>query len=470
MRLFFFLFIVFSIPLNVLSSTGIVVKNPDYAGKKLDFYRFADPVSREKVLAFSLHLDDDGQGAVNLETRQIQFVFSEFGIYRGMLVVEPGATHELKLPPLREKSFADEKNPYFEPVEFWIETSDKNQFSTQLSAFTIRLNQLTGKYFDRLYFRQSKTVYDSILYFLDREFPAPQSGIFQLHKKFTLKMIKAEAFREKPESYATMFSSVNPEFITFPAYINLFEKTFSNALGYAAKNVKGEELKTAINRSDADFLLKFVNEKYGLSGEDARLVLLKCLHDAWYSGEFSKPAIEKMIRSGVFTKSSFEPVRSAASNIDKKISFLRKGTTAPVICLENLQGKNYCSDHQTEKLKYIVFADVEMVVCGEHLKYLTRIEELFGKKLEIIVVLRETDPAGIKNFFSENKIPGIKLVDENNKFIENYRVKSFPACFLLDEKHRVVLAPAKSPLDGFEQQFAALMQQRSIEQLRNQSR
>ena len=31
------------------------------------------------------------------------------------------------MPPLREKSFADEKNPFFEPVAFWFNTEEKGQ-------------------------------------------------------------------------------------------------------------------------------------------------------------------------------------------------------------------------------------------------------------------------------------------------------------------------------------------------------
>ncbi len=65
---------------------------------------------------------------------------------------------ELQLPPFREKSFADQKNPYFEPVSFWFTTENKNQLNSQISDFTIKLNQLTNKYFNHLYFRQSKEI------------------------------------------------------------------------------------------------------------------------------------------------------------------------------------------------------------------------------------------------------------------------------------------------------------------------
>ena len=59
--------------------------------------------------------------------------FCDFGIYQGRLFLEPGQNIKLKLPPLREKSFADKKNPYFSPVAFWFATDDKTQLNNQIS-------------------------------------------------------------------------------------------------------------------------------------------------------------------------------------------------------------------------------------------------------------------------------------------------------------------------------------------------
>ena len=116
---------------------------------------------------------------------------------------------------MREKTFADQKNPYFEPVSFWFSTENKQQLNNQISGFTNRLNQLTDKYFDQLYFRQSKQIYDSVVYFTDKEFGTIKSESFQFHKKFSLKMVEVDAFRLKPEDYSTIFSGVKQQFWLF---------------------------------------------------------------------------------------------------------------------------------------------------------------------------------------------------------------------------------------------------------------
>ena len=84
--------------------------------------------------------------------------------------------------------------------------------------------------------------------------------------------------------------------------------------------------------------------------------------------------------------------------------------------------------------------------------------------------MRKTDLIEMKMFLIKNKIPGVKLIDETGKFIQEYKVKAFPACFLLNEKHEVVFRQAKAPLNGFEQQFGSYLRQALFERQRKQGR
>jgi hypothetical protein len=399
-----------------------------------------------------------------------QFIFCDFGIYRGLLFIEPGQKIVLQLPPVREKSFADQKNPYFEPVSFWFATEIRQQLNNQISVFTNRLNQLTDQYFDQLYFRQSKQIYDSLLFFIEKEFGGIKSDAFQFHKKLSLKMLEVDAFRLKPEDYSALFSGIKQQFWLYPSFTSFFDKTFTGQLSFAAKSVKGDEIRKAVNQGNISFLSDHIKTKYKITGEMAELVLLKMLHDAFYSGDFSKNAIQQMTKSARFTGHQNQMIREAAANIYKKITHLQTGSAAPVICLNNLTGQKTCTNQTTGKYKYIIFADAEMAVSREHLKYLSAIEEKYSKNLEIFIVLRKTDATHTKKFFAENEVPGVKLTDENEEFTQLYKIRSFPQCFLLDASHRVKLAPAKAPLDGFEQQFGAIMQNERIENMRKQGK
>ena len=468
MRLLISLFLVIFLSVHCFASTTIQCDNPNYAGEKLIFYSYSDPISLATQIAFTLEIDKTGKGTTTIETNSSDFVFCDFGIYRGMLLAEPNQTLKLQLPPVREKSFADQKNPYFEPVAFWFATDDKKQLNNQVSKFTARLNQLSDRYFDQLYFRQLKSYYDSLQYFIEKDFGSIKSESFVFHKNFSLKLVEADAFRLKPEDYTAVFSTVKQQFFLYPAFTALFEKTFAGLLSFEAKSVKGSEIKKAVNQGNISFLSDFIKTKYKIQGEMADLALLKMLHDAYYSGDFSKTSVQQMIKSARFTGNQSKFIRETAKNVTAKITLLQKGTTAPTICLNNTEGAKSCTNQNNKKYKYLVFADTEMAVCREHLKYLPAIQQKFDKQLEIYVVLRKTDIAEMKKFLTENKVPGVKLIDENNEFIELYKIRSFPQCYLLNEIHKVEFESVKAPLDGFEQQFSAFLQKELFERQRNQ--
>ena len=469
LRVFIILICSLYFALNATATT-IRCTNADYANEKLTFYAFADPISNNNKVAFTLTFNSEGTSEASLQTDAPVFTFSEFGIYRGMLLVEPGKTIDLKLPPLKKKSFADQKNPYFQPISFWIYTNNGEMLNDKISRFEQKLNELTDKDFNALYFQQSETAFNRLKAGINEAFPEKGPESFELHKKLRLQLIEADIFRMSPEDYSAIFQSISPEFWGHQSFKTLFDKTFDKQLSFSAKAIGGAKVSAAVASENINALLDFIAEKYELTGTMADLVLLKMLHDGFYSKEFSVKAIKNMIANKHFTGNRETKIREAAKNVAAKIAFLEKGSQAPAICLSDINGNKVCTNDSQEKFKYLVFADVETVICQEHLKYLSRLNELFNKNLEIFVVLRNTDRAGIDRFFDENKVPATILIDTENAAIEEYKVRSFPQCFLLNEKHQVVFDDAKAPLNGFEQQFGTWLRNELFMRQRNQAR
>ncbi len=468
-KFLFILLLIFS-AFSVSATTIIEGYNLEYAGKTLHFFCWADAVTQKEELLFSIRFDNEGRFRSEVQVSKTTFVFSDFGIYRGMFFIEPDRKVELLFPPLREKAFADEKNPFFEPVSFWFNLNNDRGINQQISSFDTQFNQLTNQYFNQLYFRQSKAVFDTVATALNTAFPGTADPVFETHKKLKIKMLETEAFRKKPEEVAGILSEVKPEYHTHPAFFNFLDKTFTNRLSFDAREIHGDELRKTVASANTSALFKHVETNYKLKNETAALVLLKMLHDAFYSGEFGKSSILQVLRSPAFASHNSTEIRKTAANIIEKLTFLQPGSAAPVICLNDVNGNKKCSNETTNKFKYIVFADDEMMVCREHLKYLTAIHEKLGKHLEIILVMRKTDLIDMKIFLDKSQVPGIHMVDEKGLFIRQYRVRSFPTCFLLDEKHHVVFENTKAPLDGFEKQFGNFLRNELFERQRNQGR
>ncbi len=449
------------------TATEIVGNHKEYAGKKLQFFNYSDPVTLEKEHLFTLDIDAAGNFKANPSIDKTTFIFSEFGIYKGNLILEPGKDIELLLPPLREKSFAERKNPYFSPVEFWIATKEGKQLNDKVSEFDNQLNLLTDKYFNQLYFQQSRNAFDSIQASLQQQFESGQTEAFANHKRLRLKAVEADAFRLPAEKIAPALSETNPEYWNFPAFIQLFEKAFGGKLSFEAKSMQGNAIHKAIAGADVAFFTGFIKNRYQITGPLSDLVLLKLLHDGFYSGDFPRESILKLLNSKHFSANQNQTIREVAGNVTEKLMHLRVDSKAPVICLPNTDGNKVCTNETNDKFKYIIFADTEMIVVREQLKYLTKIQEMFNEHLEIYVVLVKTDLIEMKKFLVEEKIPGVHLVDGNGEYIEKYRVKSFPGTYLLNSSHEVVFEDTKAPLDGFEQQFGTFLRQHLFQQQRN---
>ncbi|MBK6283373.1 MAG: hypothetical protein IPF54_12615 [Draconibacterium sp.] len=173
-------------------------------------------------------------------------------------------------------------------------------------------------------------------------------------------------------------------------------------MSFEVKSVKGDEIRKAVNQGNISFLTGHVNSKYKIQGEMADLVLLKMLHDAYYSGDFNKSSIQQMVKSTRFTSHKNQIIRETAI-IFPKNHLLQSEMFAPAICLKTLEGQKICTNQNNGKYKYLIFADTEMAVCREHLKYLPAIQQKFQKHLEIYVVLRKTDAGQMKNFLPKIK-------------------------------------------------------------------
>lgn len=451
-------------------ATLIKGQNKAYAGQELEFYQYADPVTKKKERLFTLNIDASGSFSKKVNISRITYAFSDFGIYRGMLFLEPEQVLTLRLPPLRRKNFADKKNPYFSPVEFWFTTKERDQLNDQIFAFDTTLNHLTGKHFNELFFKQSRQIYDSIEWRIDQPFKHIGSPVFAIHKQLKLKSVEAGAFRLNPQDVSAVLNSTPPDYWDHPAFLELFEKTYSNKLSFLIKSMGNTPVREAVASEDTPFLKNYLEEHFRLKSPLTDLALLKMLYDGYYSGDFPEKAILNMVSSPAFFQHQNKYIAKTAANISGKLNFLRPGSRAPVICLKNTDGHRICTDENSEKFKYLIFADMEMVVCREHLKYLSSIQEQFNKHLEIIVILLKTDLIEMKMFLDKKEIPGIHLIDAEGKYIEKYEVRSFPACFLLNENHDVAFPRAKAPLDGFETQFGSFLRKELFLRQRDQER
>lgn len=446
--------------ISALSVKGVKVEGnePAYRGRLIRFYTLTDPVTKNEKPLFTFTPDSRGFFETEVKVDEITWCFSDIGIYRLMLFITPGVNIRIKLPVLREKSFEESKNPYFEPVQAWVVTENgpADELTNLVARFDKKYYQLIDKYFNQLYYRQLNNYIDTIKKESERDFSAFKSQGFLLHKQLRMKLLEAGIMHGGREKTAGSLKEVRPGFWNHPSFSEFINNLFVNTLGTESKSISGPKIKQWIYRENLPELVKWTETLTGTKPPLTDLILLKMLHDAWYSGEFSKTAVQHLAGSDFFKNNKEPEIRAIAREVELKFNFLRVGSMAPEICLPLTTSGKFCSSSNTKPFLYILFTDPEIPVCQEHLKYLKTMAEKTGQGLQILIVSKESKKIGLAGFISANQIPGIVVTDSGDETARLYKIRSYPSAFLLDRNHKVVLAPAKTPLDGFEFQFAGI--------------
>jgi peroxiredoxin len=432
---------------------------PDYAGRTIEFYTLSDPVSKTSRSAFTLRIGPQGRIQVNTGIDDKMFCYADFDSYRGRLIAIPGDTIKIKLPPLKPKSFEESKNPYFKPIELWImnHSADNSDPTSLFARFDQDFYQLNEKYFEPLFFRRQRNYIDSVRLPLETEYKEINQPWLKFHQQFMIANLEAGLIRTGREKLMAGLQSLPSWSWSLNSFGDLMDNLFSNTLSIESKTKNGEKIRMWISQRNLPELKKWLEKYSGTTSSMADLLLLKMLHDAFYSGEFSKTALLHMIKAESFTGHTEPYIRNTARNVSEKLLFLYPGTQAPDICLPLLTGEPYCSSKSEARYQYILFADLEIPVCQEQVKYLSTMTENTGADTGILVVLSPSGRIDNQQFIQTHKIPGTIVTDTgDNEYGKRYRIRSYPTAFLLDSGHRVVLAPAKTPLDGFEYQLKEL--------------
>jgi hypothetical protein len=451
--LFATVFVSFVLQVKAVSISG---SEPSYAGRTLQFATITDPVTKNEKPVFQLIIDEKGNFSTDVTVSEALFCYCDVGIYRCQMILLPDENIKLKLAPVKEKSFEESKNPYFEPVEMWllVNGGTEKSLTNLISRFDSRFYKLTDQYFNQMYYRNLKNYQDTIRIKLNAEFGKYSQPYFLIHQQIRLKTLETETARSGREKLMGTLKSIQTGGWNQPAFNTLLNSLFVNTLSNESKTMSGSAIKQWIREKNTAEFKKWVTAFTNTASPLTELLMLKMLHDGYYSGVFSKPAILQMLRSDFFSQHENPEIARISREVISKTTYLERGSLAPEICLPLLTQSAWCSTGNTKPFLYILFTDLEIPVCQEQVKYLKTMAEKVGSDLQIVIVASPSLKMNISEWISRNEVPGLVVIDqEDQKTAKKYRLRSYPSAFLLDKNHKIVLAPAKTPLDGFEFQF-----------------
>lgn len=427
-------------------------KAPGYGQNSIELNTLHDFISEEKIKLGTLRFNTDESFKFEIDIAETTLCFADFDGYHGMIYLEPGHSYSIVFPPKREMSESQKRNPFFkpEPVWFGILNTDKSELNFRIQQFEQAYTTYENKYFDRIFVNQAKSLVDTIKIKLDSEFPKTNDAFFEAHKLFRLANLDFALYQGKSARFMeTYFSSIKPHY-HLAAYSTIFNQVFLNYFDVLINQSNNQEIKKLIFIADIHKLDIYFQERLKFNPTLSHLILLRSLHDAYYSRQFSKSLALKMLDQVKGEKwSNWE--QETARLIRTKLTYLASGTLPPAINLKNLSGQKINLSDFPNTYIYLHFTDPKNSICRQHLDALKTIAEHYKGKLTIINVV----PKG-STIKPENGWAGIFTTSDSN-LEEIFKVKTFPNSFLIGKDGRLLLSPAPNPIDGLDRQLGQIM-------------
>lgn len=427
-------------------------KASGYAQNTIELNTLHDFISEEKLKLGTIRFNTDESFKLEVDIAETTLCFADFDGYHGMIYLEPGHSYEIVFPPKREMTESQKRNPFYkpEPVWFGILNADKNELNFRIQQFEQAYTTYENNYFDRIFVNQAKSLVDTIKLKLDSEFPKTNDAFFEAHKLFRLANLDFALYQGKSAKFMeTYFSSIKPLY-NLAAYSTIFNQVFQNYFDVLINQSNNQEIKKLIFSVDIHQLDLYFQEKLKFNQSLSHLILLRSLHDAYYSRQFSKSLALKMLDQAKGEEwSNLE--QETAKLIRTKLTYLASGTLPPSISLKNMSGQKISLSDFPNTYIYLHFTDPKNPICRQHLDALKTIADHYKGKLTIINVI----PKG-SQIKPENGWTGIFTTSDSN-LQETFKIKTFPNSFLIGKDGRLLLSPAPNPIDGLDRQLGQII-------------
>lgn len=453
----FFLFCQISFSQNVRLSG----RAADYAGKQLTFYTFSDQITYTEKELCACTVNDDGEFSCLFSTNQTAYIFIHLGVYEAFLFVEPGRNYEIILPEKKDKTMADELNPYFEPIQYHlgIENSTENELNYQLAYFDEIFNIMLKNTSFSIYSKDKKLNVDEELARVDSLFSEVNIKYFNDFKKYKYASYRYLANQEKTKSISNTYFLNNEMLYANPAYMNLFNQVYKEYFQYFGRTETGKKIYQDIGRDKSISLLKETLGKDSVLTNDTlkELVILKCLYDEFYNDLLSRSSMLTVLDS-LALQTHIDEHKKIAANIRDKVSKLMVGYAPPEFQLFDKDSNLVSLETLKGKYVYLGFCTTVSYACIKEFEMLRNFYENHKNHFEIVIICMDETLTQMKYFIEQKNYPYTFLHYGNQvEVFKEYDIRAFPTYYFIGKNGELLMSPAPSPDQKAEERIFRVM-------------
>lgn len=442
---------------------------PAYANYVIEFYKLADPISKEKEILFQIHCMQDGTFSSKVELQATTHVFADFDTYQTSIYLVPGKNYELILPPQKKLTNSEKHNPFFKPIKLHlaVKDADDQELNRKIRKFERSYQTTEMKFFNLIYKKKSKAAVDTIQKIMNDQFRKGNDPFFEKYRLYRLAFTEFALHQGNNEEFIQRYFNAHPANFNIETFANLFDRQFANYFSQLANKIDGNAFRKIVGSSNPSAIEDYLKSKQKLSTEIARLVILKSVNDAFHQGQFSQKNLLKILKN-IHQSNWTSSQKQIAQRLQEKLTFMLANTPAPTLTMTDFQGKIINLNDLKGKLTCIHFTRVGNPICRQHLDALKKLPEPVKKEVQFINLILDEEGSQQAQIEKQNWQGSFFIISDESA--KRWKVKNYPNSFILDEDLNFIHSPAFNPLDGFNRQIGVLLQKRHLEKMRNQSK
>lgn len=458
---FLILILLANAPLKADTLTVVKGKALSYANTIIELKAYKDLITHTTQILASDTVDSLGNFNLQFQLETTQLIEMNLGIYKAIMYAEPQKKYEVALPPFQPKTKGDLLNPFFKPVEMYL--GIKNADSLDINFLIADFNQQYHRFIDQNYYaiikHPRKNQVDSLIDTLENHFSTIDNLFFSNYRLYKYAWLKFISVMKDSRYITREFFNDQPILYHNPAYMDLFNQIFANYLNFYSKTKEGTRLYSDIVFAKSPTYAKetFSNNLALLNDTLQELVLLKGLHDSFYSRDFpTKSMLITLDSIAGFSEIPYH--RYIAQNIRTKVMRAKTGFDAPKFELPDADSVIRTNQDYLSNYVYLNFISIDSYTCQIELDLLKQLYEKHKNDFRVVSIAVDDDFKRTIQYFKDKQYNWMLLNGNNNeKLLQDYRVKVYPSYYLINPDGKLDMSPAPTPSENFEWHFFSLL-------------
>lgn len=438
--------------------TTISGNAPMHTNKEMTVFSVVDFLTKTKNTITKVKVSDQGAFSVDINIENTTYILLDFGKIKRYLYIEPSNEYKVVIDNISEKILSSESIYATDEQPANIINKDSTDINELLGRIESEIALFTLKNKFILLNSSNTDSIDAFAKMINRKYPVNKSNFFSLYVEYSIAKLYQLAYKANKDYFVQAFLLNKAVYADHPAYMKIFQNHFQNYLMQVPEVGFKEKIFNYINRNEYDALMTRIfiaGETYG--NQFKELLLLNIFYENYGHPEL-KPEMVKSLITKIMQTSRSASNRMAATNILRRIMELTPGADAPDFALYDLDSNIIQLSNYKGKYVYLCFGETWSRAFEMDIKMMKKWVGNYPE-MEIITVIVDEDPLAYEAFIVQHQptwtilhaglVPAITL---------DYKIKNYPSYFLIGPDGKLVFSPAKSPYEGFENQFSNFQQ------------